>query len=123
MSAFDDILVDDAINAWCGMGEFEESIVYKNKSGVSRTISAIVMRGDIDKSDEVMHGVAQSMTVLVPNDSTSGIASSEIDLGGSEVLIVTWKLGATATEKDRHPITVMPMQDKGGLIFRFNKGR
>jgi hypothetical protein len=119
MSVFDDILVDDAVNAFCGMDEFEESIVYKNKAGVSRTINAIVIR---DNTDEVTHGIAQSMSVFVPNHATSGILTTEIDLGGADILIVPWKKGKTPDEKDRHAIVDMPAQDAGGLIFRFNRG-
>lgn len=110
--SFAALLLADAANVFAG-GEFGESAVYtKTRTGATRTINVLVDR----QLPQVYQGVpAPLMIVRVPNSSTTGISSTEIDFGADK-LTVALNLGETPRAFHIHkPDDGQPWQDAGML--------
>ena len=77
MLSFQDILTNTADNVLSTLGE--ESVTYLPSGGDSRAITAIVNRSPPAGLDGAPHGHAPLATIVVKNDATDGISSSEIN--------------------------------------------
>ena len=80
------------------LSEFGETIVYKPRGGGSRSIEAVVTRAGAEGLGGAPAGNAPLSNILVKNDSTEGISSSEIDTGGDKVTIAH-RIGDTAQDR------------------------
>ncbi len=116
---FKDSLVTDAENIFCNADEFAEEVTYiphrfyGESARSNRTIDAVVMREQItvvsQDGSEVVLPVYQ---VHVANSTTTGIASTELDLGGDAIELPP-RDGKTAEQKK---ITQLLFQDEGMLV-------
>ena len=88
MGLLDDIMDHDAAFAFTNADEFAESVTYLPKGGEARAINAQVFR----EAPALIDGDPQpaeypQYRVVVRNDAASGIASTEINLGGDKIRI------------------------------------
>ena len=96
MTISQSILEDDAAAM---IDDFGESVVYRPRAGGTRTITAIVSRNQPGVMAETPNGsLMPENVVAVLNDSTRGIASTEIDTGGDQIDIVP-RVGQSAVTK------------------------
>ena len=113
MGVIDEFIKQDAL-AYTDNDLFGEAVTYKPASGGTRAINAFVRREHPRPSDEdPSASIHEYMTVFVMNDSTLGIAASEINLGGDSINFAR-RLGDTATDNS---ITQIESQDTGGLLL------
>jgi hypothetical protein len=93
MTAFDDLFTAMALSPL--EQEFGETVVYCPRTGGQRTITAVhVERHPPQEFPDVPRALGPQIIVTVENDSTTGISSAEVDIGGDEI-IVSWRQGAT----------------------------
>lgn len=90
-----------------------ESVTYLPASGGSRAITALANRHQPSSMDEVPHGHAPLAVVTVQNDSSLGISSDEIDLGGDKLQYAV-RIGQSVQARR---ITKLVSQDAGMLIL------
>jgi hypothetical protein len=76
---------------------FGESITYKKRGTTSRTINATVDRDPPVRADTQGEAYKPQMDVQVRNDSTKGIALSELDTG-LDRLSIAQRLGGTTKD-------------------------
>ena len=95
--------------------QFGESIGYFNRAGdAERTITARVIRNEMQILAEAGDVPAQAMIISVENDSTDGIAAAEINTGGDEINVAL-QAGGTA---ERRAITkVLPTSTSTNTRF------
>jgi len=105
-----DILADTAADF---LTEFGEQIEYLPAGGGSRSIKAIVDREPPAELDGMPGAHATRTTITVANNSTTGISSSEINLGGDKVE-VSVRINETARQKR---ITGIISQDNGMMTL------
>jgi len=114
-----DMIETDAITVFTSTDDFAEVVTYypRQRFGeatpTSRTINAVVMREQIQTIGEDGDTVSPMWQVHVANDSTYGIASSELDLGGDQISFPP-RDGKTA---ERRAITQLMIQDHGMLVI------
>lgn len=89
-----------------------ETITYKPMTGATRSISAQVFRDGIVTTEGGM--TTAQMTIRCRNDSTYGIATSEINVSGDKVS-VAYRKGGTARD---YPIAELTMSDEQEIEFR-----
>jgi len=90
--------------------QFGESITYAPRAGALRVISAIVERNPPGVLDATGNAVFPSMTVRAYNSATTGIASTEVDIGKDELLMLL-KIGDTTAK--RFSLLTLLSQDSG----------
>lgn len=78
--------------------QFGESVTYYPLAGGSRSVTALVLRDELSVVAELGDVQSQSIVVRVLNDSTLGIASTEIETGGDEIAVAL-RLGEAATRR------------------------
>lgn len=83
---------------------FGETITYKPRAGGSRTITGLVDRTDRSVFGELDRGAATLLQIVVPNSVTTGILSTEINVGGDAVNVAD-RYGGTA--RDRRIVRVV----------------
>ncbi len=105
-NVFDDILEDDSSEF---LDEFAEDIIYLPAGGGSRPIRGIVNREIPEGIPSAPHGNTPILTVLIANDATDGISSSELDKGGERITIDI-RAGKVATNRK---VTRLLAQDAG----------
>jgi hypothetical protein len=118
--SFKDQMLADFKNVFLNTDEFAETVIFMAADGSTRSIKAVVVRGDIGARDETDYGVMQMMTVSVANDAVNGVTPAQIT--GREAMFVSWNEGvaADATKQDQKRMLVsIPQQDDGSLTFRF----
>lgn len=97
MSVFDDQF---AVSAVPGLQDyFGETITYKPRAGGSRTITGMVDRTDRGAFGELDRGTATMLQITVPNSVTTGILSTEINVGGDAITIADRYGGSTRDRK------------------------
>lgn len=106
-----DSISADASLVFLNNDEFAESITYVPRSGPSRTINAVVFREQIQTLDENAT-VTPIWQIHVANDSTDGITSDELDLGGDKLTFPP-RDGKTALTRS---IVQLLTQDHGILV-------
>jgi hypothetical protein len=87
-----------------------EPVVYLPLGGGSRSIQAIVDRGEVEN---ISGGRTPATRIMVRNDATLGITSAEFDRGGDRITFSV-NIGATATNR---PAKQMPSQTAGMIIL------
>lgn len=78
-------LAADAANLLTALGA--ETITYKPSVGDARNIGAIVQRPGPRAMDGAPDGIIPALIIHVLNDSTEGISSDELNLGGDKVTV------------------------------------
>jgi hypothetical protein len=78
---------EDAMSVFLNLNDFAEIVVYYPRGGGARQIRAIVNRDPPSFYDSTGAVVAVSFMIYVANDSTTGIAGTEIDTGGDRVAV------------------------------------
>lgn len=89
-----------------------EEITYLPAGGGSRTINAIINRDQPAELGDAPHGHAPLAVIVVRNDSTEGISSDEIDIGGGDKVQYAVRLKKTPQARR---ITKIISQDSGML--------
>lgn len=88
-------------------------VLERRKRFAERQISALVNRRGIAELGDMPHGHGPQLTVKVANDQTSGISSSEIDLGRDKI-----ELGVMIGENPQElRITRILNQDEGMMTL------
>lgn len=82
-----DQMRDDALGVFLNLDDFAEVVVYYPRGGGARQIRAIVNRDPPSFYDSTGAVVAVSFMIYVANDSTTGIAATEIDTGGDRIAV------------------------------------
>lgn len=115
------MISDDAASVFINTDEFAESVTYKPrlKSGdtraSTRAINAVVIREQAATVDEDGNEtIAPIFEVHVANDSTIGISSTELDLGGDEISFPV-RDGQTATDR---AINALMFIDNGMIVLQ-----
>lgn len=95
------------------LANFGESVTYYNRAGdPGRAITAIVERDPPRGIEEVpVRSISDIAIITVRNDATTGIASTEIDVGGDEIDFPR-RIGETAR---RRGITSI-LSQRGGML-------
>lgn len=88
-----DIIQSDAA-LFVATSDFGETVTYRNKAGATRSISANVYRQPPNRPDQAV-SATNDFTIEVINSATTGISSSEIDLGADKILLSV-RIGETA---------------------------
>ena len=96
MSLFDTQFASSAVPGL--QAYFGESITYKPRAGGSRSITGMVDRTDRSVFGELDRGSATTLTITVPNNVTTGILSTEINLGGDAITVAD-RHGGTARDR------------------------
>jgi hypothetical protein len=108
-------IINDAGTVFLNTDDFAEMVSYVKRGAASgRSIKAVVIREEIASSEESGGAVTPVFEVHVANNSTAGIASTEINLGGDAIEIPV-RDGLTASS--RH-INAILFQDEGMLVLQ-----
>ena len=103
----------DAVAVFCNPDDFAESVVYYKRNGLSRTINAVVVREAFAINPEDGDTITPVFEVFVANDSTKGIASDEINIGG-DMLAFAVRVGKAV---ERRSIVRLMSHDEGMLVL------
>lgn len=115
MGLLNDAILNDATFAFIDPDVFGESVVYTPDGGSDRTINAVVDRSPPRPLPEQPRGNPSRMIeVWVANDSTRGIAASELKLK-DDTITVSDRLGKSATA---HRIVQLIEADEGMLRLK-----
>jgi hypothetical protein len=95
LSDFDQLLIDTAPEFASGFGE---RIVFTPRSGIPRTIDAIVDRSPPMRVNAAGQVVTPKMTIQVVNDATAGISSAQLDAYGNDKATLALRIGGEAQE-------------------------
>lgn len=106
-----DVIQSDSVAVFCNQNDFAEPVKYHKRNGPARAIKAVVVRDEIALYNEDGVTISPVFEVHVANNSTSGISSEEIDLGG-DWLSFESRVGKVAA---RHSITRLISHDEGML--------
>lgn len=105
----------DATSVFLNTDEFAESVAYRSLgAGVPRVIAAVVFREALSGSEESGGAVTPVFEVHVANNATTGIASTEIDLGG-DTLTFAVRDGLAASPRR---IVAIVTQDEAMLVLQ-----
>lgn len=110
-----DIIAEDALTVFCNTNDFAETVVYYPRRGASRSIDVVIEREPAQPVAEDLgsHNIP-IWRVHVANDATSGIASTELNLGGDQIALSP-RDGQTPVKKS---ITQILLQDHGMLVLQ-----
>lgn len=103
----------DALTVFTSTDDFAEVVTYKPRGGTARSINAVVLREQITVLAEDGDTVAPVWQVHVANDSTYGISSAELNLGGDKITLPP-RDGKDAEDRS---ITQLMIQDVGMLVL------
>lgn len=109
-----DMIAADSQKVFLNTGEFAETVTYRKRSGVQRSIKAVVFREAVVNSEESGGAQTPTFEVHVDNDIVNGIASDEIDLGGDQIVLPV-RDGVTATPRT---IVSIIVQDHAMLVLQ-----
>lgn len=114
-----EMIDDDALAVFCNEDDFAESITYKphryygEAARSDRVISAVVMREQITVFGQNNNLPQTVYQVHVHNNSTTGIASDELDLGGDKLEFPP----RDGEDSEVFSITQLVTQDHGMLVL------
>jgi hypothetical protein len=94
LSAFNDAI----------LAPFSESVTYVPISGSERPITANVQREGLQPIEGTESATAHTFTIHVRNNSTTGIAASELNTGGDAISVSDYKGGTLVTRRIRRVI-------------------
>lgn len=103
-----DVIIADASAVFCNADDFAESASYNG----TRSIDVIISRDGYETAPDTATETPV-FEVQVVNDSTLGISSSELNVGGDKLTFAE-RVGMTATERT---ITRLVGHDEGMLIL------
>ena len=112
-----DVILSDASSVFTSTDDFAEVVTYYARQQFgeavpsARPINAVVLREQITSLDG--DNVSPVWQIHVANDSTLGISSSELDLGGDQIELPP-RDGKAAI---RRTITQLLIQDHGMLVL------
>jgi hypothetical protein len=97
------------------VGTWGEAVTYKPSVGATRSISAVIDRPGVRKSDIPGAYAANGPEILVRviNDSTTGITASEVNTG-KDLISLAVRLGQTAQDR---LITKVVSHDEGLVVL------
>jgi hypothetical protein len=109
-----DLIESDAATVFCNTNDFAETVTYYPRGGGSRSINAVVSREQIATFGPDGGQInLPSFQVHVANSATTGISSSELNMGGDEIELPP-RDGKTAVRKQ---IMQLLIQDHGMLVL------
>lgn len=109
-----DLIESDAVTVFCNTSDFAEAVTYYPRGGGSRSINAVVSREQIATFGPDGGQInLPSFQVHVANSATTGISSSELNMGGDEIELPP-RDGKTAVRKQ---IMQLLIQDHGMLVL------
>lgn len=111
-------ILADAVSVFTNLDEFAESVVYRNRQSkvipVTRTIKAVVIRLGTIESAESGGASTPAFEVHVANSATTGISSTELDLGG-DTIELSVRPGMAASRRAIIDITDL---DEGMMVLQ-----
>ena len=109
-----DTIQADARTVFCNADDFAESLVYYPRLGESRCINGVVVRESLTTlAEDGGETVVPTFEIHVENDSTYGISSDEINLGG-DALAFAIRVGEARSTRT---ITRIMSHDEGMLVL------
>ncbi|MCK4960156.1 MAG: hypothetical protein KAT00_12170 [Planctomycetes bacterium] len=81
------------------IAQFGKTVIYRPAGGGSRPIKAVVKQKAPGSIGAAPGATSTVTTVMVLNDSTNGISSSEIDIGGGDKIDIAYRIGLEATAR------------------------
>lgn len=81
-----DVIKSDATSIFVNANDFGEEVKYIKSNGETRVINAVVAREAFAVLPEDGDSVTPVFEIVVANDLTYGISSSELNLGGDSLL-------------------------------------
>jgi hypothetical protein len=108
-----DTMQADASAVFCNVNDFAEAVTYYKRNGLSRSINAVVQREAFAINPEDGDTITPVFEVFVANDSTKGIASDEINIGG-DMLEFPQRVGQP---ESRRSIVRITQHDEGMLTL------
>ncbi len=112
-----DQLLIDASAVFCNADDFAESVVYHphrffgEEARAARTITAVVIRPQVQVLTEDGEGVLPLFEIHVANSNEIGISSDEIDVGKDEIELPV----RDGKDPERRTITRLIDHDQGML--------
>lgn len=107
-----DTIQSDATTVFVNSSDFAEAVTYVPSSGSTRSINAVVIRQTVAQVPEGGFDTPV-FEVHVANSSTSGISSSEINVG-ADAISMPVRIGDTATNRT---IVRLVDHDAGMLVL------
>jgi hypothetical protein len=108
-----DMIKADAETVFCNANDFAEPVTYYPRIGSSREIQAVVIREALAILNEDGDNVIPLFEIHVANDSLTGIASDELNLGGDSLEFAIRVDGP----KTRRSIMKLLSHDEGMLVL------
>ena len=108
-----DTMQADAVAVFCNVNDFAEAVTYHKRNGLSRTINAVVIREAFAINPEDGDTITPVFEVHVANDSTDGISSDELNIGG-DMLAFAVRVGKAV---ERRSIVRLMSHDEGMLVL------
>jgi hypothetical protein len=108
-----DTIQADADSVFCNADDFAEPVTYYPRAGEARPISAVVLREQLAVLPEDGDSVLPVFEIHVANNSTTGIASHELNLGG-DALEFAVRVGQQASKRS---ILKLLGHDEGMLVL------
>ena len=93
---FKTMQASDMANTILNTSEFAESITYIDKSGVEKTINAIVDRDRLGIGQEGGDFTGKEIEILIANDTTNGMTTINTGETGEDTVKVPEFIGQTA---------------------------
>lgn len=108
-----DMIESDALDVFCNVNDFAESVTYYSRSGSARAIDAVVVREQLAILAEDGDAVVPVFEIHVANSCVDGIASDELNLGGDMIEFAV-RVGEPV---ERRSITRLLSHDEGMLVL------
>lgn len=109
-----DMMAEDALNVFCNVSDFAETVVYYPRSGTPRSIDAVVIRDQITAvAEDGNQTNLATWRVHVANDTTLGISSTELDTGGDMISLSP----RDGQQPKRKSILQLLLQDNAMLVL------
>ena len=107
-------IISDVATVFTNTNDFAETVLYRPLGGATRSISAVVFRQVAELISDAENRLVTVFEVHIKNDGCSGIATSELNLGGDQIDIAE-RIGKAA--KPRAIVQVID-QDEGMLVLQ-----
>jgi hypothetical protein len=108
-----DMIQQDAVTVFCNLNDFAETAVYYPHTGDARTINVVNVREALALSGEDNDNVIPLFEIHVANNETTGILSSELNLGG-DMIEFSLRVGKAVSKRS---ITKLLSHDEGMLVL------
>jgi hypothetical protein len=108
-----DMIQADASTVFCNVNDFAEVVTYYARHGSAREINVQVFRDALGVFAEDGDTVLPTFEIHVKNDSTLGISSEELNLGGDSIEFAM-RVGQA---KARRSITRLISHDEGMVVL------